>query len=226
MFWIELVEGKSRPRQMGPMEHDDKGGKTIGLQLQLTNPVWGTGKEVILDSGFCVLKGIIELKKRGVFAGALVKKCRYWPKYIRGDDIKAQFESKEVGDIDAWHGTLDNIPFHLFCMKEPAFVITIMATYGTLEMSEKLTSRSYLEGNVKKQKTFAYSKVIYNHYNYRHLVDDHNAKRHSPISLKKVWATKWWPNRVFAFLLAITEVNIMLAQKHLCKVEISSMLQL
>ena len=26
-----------------------------------------------------------------------------------------------------------------------------------------------------------------------------------------VWATKWWPHRVFAFLLAITEVNVMLA---------------
>ncbi len=63
MFRIELVEGKSRPRQMGPMEHDDKGGKTIGLLLRLTKPVWGTGKVVILDSGFCVLKGIIELKK-------------------------------------------------------------------------------------------------------------------------------------------------------------------
>jgi hypothetical protein len=93
------------------MEHDDKGGKTIGLLLRLTKPVWGTGKVVILDSGFCVLKGIIELKKQGVLAGALVKKRRYWPKYIRGDDIIAHFESKEVGDVDAWHG----IPFHLSC---------------------------------------------------------------------------------------------------------------
>ncbi len=91
-------------------------------------------------------------------------------------------------------------------------------------MSEKMTYRSYLEGNVKKQKTFAYSEVINNHYKYRHLVDDHNAKRHSPISLEKVWGTKWWLNQVFAFLLAVTEVNIMLAQKHIYKVEYSSML--
>jgi hypothetical protein len=29
-----------------------------------------------------------------------------------------------------------------------------------------------------------------------------------------VWATKWWPHRVFAFLLAVTEVNVMLAAEH------------
>ena len=44
-----------------------------------------------------------------------------------------------------------------------------------------------------------------------------HAKRHSPISLEVVWATKWWPNRVFAFILPVTEVNAMLAYKHFCK---------
>jgi hypothetical protein len=39
------------------------------LQLYLTKPIsWGTAKVVVLDSGFCVLKGLIELKKKGVFA--------------------------------------------------------------------------------------------------------------------------------------------------------------
>ena len=41
----------------------------------------------MLDSGFCVLKGIAELKKKGVFAAALIKKRRYWPKFIDGDAI-------------------------------------------------------------------------------------------------------------------------------------------
>ena len=34
------------------------------------------GKVVILDSGFCVLEGLIELRKVGVFAGALINKRR------------------------------------------------------------------------------------------------------------------------------------------------------
>ena len=36
-------------------------------------PVWGSGKVFILDSGFCVLKAIVELQKKGIFAAALIK---------------------------------------------------------------------------------------------------------------------------------------------------------
>ena len=45
-----------------------------------------------------------------------------------------------------------------------------------------------------------------------HSVDDHNAKRHSPISIEVVWASKQWPNCVFAFLFVITEVNRFLSE--------------
>jgi hypothetical protein len=86
-----------------------------------------------------------------------------------------------------------------------------MSTYGTLEANGKVTSRMVVDGGVKRKTSVTYTEVIHNHYKYRHFVDDHNAKRHSPISLEKVWGTKWWPNRVFAFLLAITEVNCRLA---------------
>ena len=60
--------------------------------------------------------------------------------------------------------------------------------------------------------TFQYPETIHNHFKYRNSVDDHNGKCHSPISLEVVWATKQWPNRVFAFLLSITEVNCFLAE--------------
>jgi hypothetical protein len=42
---------------------------------------------VILDSGFCVLQCLVELKKIGVFASAVIKKRRYWPKYVPGEQI-------------------------------------------------------------------------------------------------------------------------------------------
>ena len=58
---------------------------------------------------------------------------------------------------------------------------------------------------------FNYPEVVGNHFLYRHSADDHNNKRHAPISLEVVWATKYWPNRVFSFLLSVTEVNINLA---------------
>ena len=66
-------------------------------------------------------------------------------------------------------------------------------------------------GNEKK-----FPEVIGNHFLFRHSVDDHNNKRHSPISIEEIWATKWWPNRVFAFLLAVTEVNVSLGMVEFC----------
>ena len=58
---------------------------------------------------------------------------------------------------------------------------------------------------------FNYPEVVGNHFLYGHSVDDHNSKRHSPISLEVVWDTKDWPNQVFSFLVSVTEVNINLA---------------
>ena len=49
-------------------------GKTVGLLLRLTKPIWGTGRVVVLDSGFCVVKGIIALKKKGHFLSGTDKK--------------------------------------------------------------------------------------------------------------------------------------------------------
>ncbi len=36
------------------------------------------GRDVVLDSGFCVLRGMVELKMDGILAGVLIKKQQYW----------------------------------------------------------------------------------------------------------------------------------------------------
>jgi Transposase IS4 len=128
MFGVEIVEGKGTPRKKPPKEFESLG-KTVGLLLRLTKPLWGTAKMVVLDSGFCVLKGIIELKKRGVFAALLIKKRCYWPKYVAGNMIKAHFDNIEVGEGDALAGTMEEVPFHIYCMKEPEYVMMMMTTY-------------------------------------------------------------------------------------------------
>ena len=37
-----------------------------------------------------------------------------------------------MGATDALPGKLDNVPFHVHCMKEPDYVMMLMSTYGTL----------------------------------------------------------------------------------------------
>ena len=79
IIWsLDLREGKDHPQDLGKKEYDNLG-KSVGLLLRLTKAVWGTGKVFVLDSGFCVLKAIIELKKKGLFGATLIKKRCYCP---------------------------------------------------------------------------------------------------------------------------------------------------
>ena len=54
-------------------------------------PFFITGKFVIMDSVFGVLLFVIALKKMVLFSAALIKKRRYWPRYVKAEDIKAHF---------------------------------------------------------------------------------------------------------------------------------------
>ena len=110
--------------------------------------------------------------------------------------------------MDALHGELDNVKFHIASMKEPDYVMMIMKTYGTLgEFGEK-EKRHYMVNRVKHVTTFRYPEVVHNHYCYWDVIDNHNRYRMHPLSMEETWMTMHWPNRVFCFLLAITMVNV------------------
>jgi hypothetical protein len=162
-----------------------------------------------------VLKGIIELKKMGVFASALIKKRRYWPKDVDGEAISSYFDDKDVGHSDAWPGEIDGVRFHIFCMKEPDYVMSLMSTYGTTspKVDQRETNRHYRNAHGHDvMKTFQYPEVVANHYSYRGCVDDHNNKRQDGgskqgLAIESTWVTRRWPIRVFSFILGISEVN-------------------
>ena len=86
LWQMELVEGKDSPSQIIPKFNNE--GKMVGLLLRVLEPIFDKEMVVMLNSGFCVLRGIVELKKWGVYASALIKKCKYWPKHIKGEKIK------------------------------------------------------------------------------------------------------------------------------------------
>ena len=66
-----------------------------------------------------------------MYAATLIKKRRYWPKYIPGDETIEHFKDKEVGHVDALKGTMDGVLFYVHAMKEPDYTMMLMATYGT-----------------------------------------------------------------------------------------------
>jgi len=216
MYAIEIVEGRDAPPQIGQREHEDKG-PTVGLLMRLCENLYNTGKVVILDSGFCVLEGLVELRKVGVFASAVIKKRRYWPKHVPGDEINRIMNDKELGATDSVKGTLKDVEYNIFCMKDKDWVMKMMCTYGGLQnISDMKKTYRWIKGNNQspaRSVSFKYKEPFANHYNYRHCVDDHNNLRHSVPSIEGSIVTQRWVMRVFCFILAISEVNAFLAMR-------------
>ena len=209
MFGIEMVEGKDRPKDI-PKPSTDKHGPTCGLLLRLCQTMFQSGKVVILDSGFCVLQGLIELRKVGVYASAVIKKRRYWPKHVPGKAIDDKMKDEELGATNSVSGKLDDLDYDIFCMKDKDWTMKLMATYGGLtdHPTHPAARRVYKNNQgIYTNKFFKYTEPFANHYLYRHAVDDHNHLRHAIPSIEATWVTHRWANRVFSFLLAISEVN-------------------
>ena len=50
-----------------------------------------------------------------VYVCVLIKKRRYWPKYIEGGDINARLKDEDVGHTSRLPGIIDSIKFEFFC---------------------------------------------------------------------------------------------------------------
>ncbi|KAL7487238.1 hypothetical protein ACHAW6_012858 [Cyclotella cf. meneghiniana] len=164
LFDFEVVEGRDRPTRY-----------------------------VVLDSGFCVLKGLISLVKSGVFACSLIKKRRYWPAYCQGEAIDQYFVGKNVGDTAAVEGELDGVPYNIWCFKEPDYVCKMFGTAGGLNPgSGREHSRVWTEDGVSMSATFKYAEPFTLHFTYQYAVDDHNNLCHQVPSIEETWTTIRW----------------------------------
>ena len=100
----------------------------------MCRPIFGSGKAVVLDNGFCFSKGITELEAKGVHESDLINKWCYWPKLFPGDLVDTHFEDKEVGDVGMIEARIeDNNLFKTFYMKDPDYVMKIMAIWMTID---------------------------------------------------------------------------------------------
>ena len=72
--------------------------------IYMCQPLFGTGKAVVSDSEFGAEKGIVELGERGVYASALIKKRKYWPKNVPEDSINGYFVNTDVVGVDMFGG--------------------------------------------------------------------------------------------------------------------------
>ena len=96
-------------RQSGLLEFEELGGKTVGLLLRIMKRYFSTGRYIILDSGFCVLKGFIQLRKKGVFDCAVIENRRYYPSIVPSKYMEDHLVEVEVGDTYAIQVTFDDV---------------------------------------------------------------------------------------------------------------------
>ena len=80
----------------------------------------------------------------------------------------------------------------------------MMSTHGLISDVADHRAFRFLGG---EWKSFPYPEPILRHNCSKHWVDDHNNRRHDPISLDEIWRTKCWEHRQFTFFVRLSEVN-------------------
>ena len=75
-----------------------------------------TGKIVVFDSGFCIIQVLVDIKKKGVYEAALIRKSQYCTCFFWWN-INSHFTNKGVGAVNALYGKIDNVTLHAFAMK-------------------------------------------------------------------------------------------------------------
>ncbi len=224
ILWrLEIQEGKDRPAHLGKRKYEEFGA-TVGTMMRMCEPIFGSAKIVTMDSGFCVAKGITKLAENGVFGQALVKKRKYWPRYVPGDMIDSHMSTKAVGESSSFKQVLEGRDFFVHCTKDRDYVTKIMSCHGTLTPVPTHKTLRRINGESEPRR-FCYVEPLSRHNKAKHWVDDHNNRRHGVVSLSDGWRTKWWPHRQFTFILGVTEVNSIHTMARACKQPAESQLQ-
>ncbi|MFM8622190.1 MAG: hypothetical protein ACKOB3_02265, partial [Holophagaceae bacterium] len=109
---------------------------------------------------------------------------------VPGDAMNAFFDQDgvEAGDCNAISGKFgpEQIPYNLWGMKEPDYVMKMMACGGILRAFEncKETVRHWTADGIECVRRFRYTCPFDWHFRYRHAVDDHNNLRHATPSIE------------------------------------------
>ncbi len=79
--------------------------------LSMSQNLWNTGNVETMDSGISMSKGILAMRKKGVFGQALIEpRGRGWPVLVPGKYIDEYFADKEIG----YYETLEQVVNGLF----------------------------------------------------------------------------------------------------------------
>jgi len=114
-----------------------------------------------------------------------------------------------IGSHRTWRGCWSNeYNFYVVAMRDSKYVTQLMPTHGTAALSNKTVKRKEVAD------PFNITTTMEDYYEARHCVDDNNHNRQGVPNFEQSWCTRTWFHRHFAFHLALSETNSMLAYNH------------
>ena len=188
-------------------------GKTASLVMRMTESLFGSSRVVALDSGFGVIEVLHKLKENGLYAVSIIKKKRYWPKYVGGQELNDKASATEVvGGVVSRKGVFKHndktTEFFVVGQRDSKANILAMSTWGTTYQDPAKKIRRRIAPGPNGIAEFARPSVLRFYYVARHAVDDSNNTRQGTTSIEEVWATKDWLCRIFGFFFGVIEANV------------------
>jgi len=94
---------------------------------------------------------------------------------------------KTWGGIDSLHGTLNEVNYDFFCMKESDYTMKIMSTYDglTIKEGQRNSKRNFAKDGTEQTINFKCTEPFANHFDYHHIVDDRNNLRRQTPSIEE-----------------------------------------
>ena len=116
---------------------------------------------------------------------------------MKGEAVKEHFKDKEPGYCDSKRVELEGVPFYVYGMKEPDYILLFMTTFGSTARMGRFRRDNGRTPQMPRIVKFKYPEVCNLHYEKRGSVDENNARRMDPIAVEKQCKTHRWEFQFF-----------------------------
>ena len=217
IFHMEIREGKDQPTE-GPYSkskfEEEFGSKVAALVVRMTEGLHGSGRCIILDSGFGYVPAVVQLRNKGLYSTAYIKKHAFWPKYTLAQEAVDAMHDKAVGEVNVRKGTYETgegrFEVYMVAQADSKHTSLMLSNWGTTERMGKRKVRR-VGGELVE---FLFTQFSHYYYLGRHGVDDNNRERQGLLSFEDVYRPRDWNRRQFGWMVGAVLANAHMAHEY------------
>lgn len=228
IYWAELDETRSRPMQLGLPAFADQLDVRAARMMRCIDVAGlaNTGKVLHFDYQFASLSGLVELRKKNVFACVALYSSSggqhqqhhqhknpshrqdqpsHQHSYRHLQNMPQEFFTKylseqPIGTTLCRPATCDDQPLYFVGVRDSRNMLMQLSTYGRIIPGGKVKQRS-------ENVVFQYPEVIHNYLAVRRAPHVNESLRHDWRPIEDVWIMKQFWHGHFAFFLGLSEAN-------------------